>query len=358
MPRPKRKRIAPIARRRKVAKPAPIARRRKAAPKRRRVTGQFDPLAELIKEFAPAPKRRAAAPIAARPAKKIAHLANDPYATTMFHHGAGAIVPVNRRNPRRHRTSSKHGGYRVIFSAPRGKEIHHTVRLGAGNRFSVEDLRFLAAKSIANKSGMTFEEAHASIRPEQGNPFRDAGGPHEAQELSVNYMDGRRASLTFVVHTDPRSAQFKRQIAIIGAAEAAEHGMFLDFDTAFREIDSVHEEPYTKSRGRSNPRRKKARTNPDAAAAMKLHHETGMSLKEAWQCVQDGGNYDFGSQYEYRKGPYTAGDAMPPVNRRNPKRKKTRTKSRKSEAAAAMELHHNQGISLKQAWARVKRGDY
>ena len=201
MPRPKRKRIAPIARRRKVAKPAPIARRRKAAPKLRRVTGQFDPLAELIKEFAPAPKRpAAAAPIAARPAKKIAHLANDPYATTVFHHGAGAIVPVNRRNPRR----------------------------------------------------------------------------------------------------------------------------------------------------------KKARTNPDAAAAMKLHHETGMSLKEAWQCVQDGGNYDFGSQYEYRKGPYTAGDAMPPVNRRNPKRKKTRTKSPKSDAAAAMALHHKQGIPLKRAWAIVK----
>lgn len=177
-----------------------------------------------------------------------------------------------RSNPRQYRTSNKHGGYRVIFSAPRGKEIHHTVHLGDGDRFALSDLRFLAAKYIANESGMTFEEAHASIRPKRGNPFRDAGGAYEAQELLVNYvafprrstgMDGRRASLTFTLHTDPRSAQYKKQIAIIGAAEAAQYRLFPDFGTAFGKIDSVHKEPYTKSRGRSNPRRRKAaRRNP------------------------------------------------------------------------------------------------
>jgi len=201
---------------------------------------------------------------------------------------------------------------------------------------------------------------------------------------------------------------------------------------------------------RRNPGRKKARSNPDAAAAMKLHHETGMSLKKAWKCVKRGESpYDFGSQYEYRRGPYTAADASPPVNRRNPVgkhkynemlvhyyvpkmnkegayltdeedmmevslggigqldemnhrrraiaaahisnawdvpygialesiieidygaklakklqrnpslRSRRRKKARSNpDAAAAMELHHNTGISLKQAWKRVKRGDY
>jgi hypothetical protein len=89
---------------------------------------------------------------------------------------------------------------------------------------------------------------------------------------------------------------------------------------------------------------------------MQLHHNTGMSLKQAWQCVKRGESpYDFGSQYEYRRGPYTAADASPPVNRRNPRRKKAR---RNPEAAAAMELHHSEGISLQDAWDRVKRGDY
>jgi hypothetical protein len=73
---------------------------------------------------------------------------------------------------------------------------------------------------------------------------------------------------------------------------------------------------------RRNPRRKQARSNPDAKAAMELHHNTGMSLKQAWKCVKRGDTpYDFGSQYEYRRGAYTAADASPPVNRRNPRRR-------------------------------------
>lgn len=79
---------------------------------------------------------------------------------------------------------------------------------------------------------------------------------------------------------------------------------------------------------RRNPR-KKARRN--SAKAMKLKHERGISLKEAWRIVKGGAASNPGvapywprnSVYELSDGPFGATKPLP-VNRRNPRKKARR----------------------------------
>ena len=106
---------------------------------------------------------------------------------------------------------------------------------------------------------------------------------------------------------------------------------------------------------RRNPRRAKknsgrARTNAssahraNAARAMQIKNQQGVSLKEAWAIVK--------------------GRSNPRRSRRNPRTYKShstsvhqyRSASHKANAAEAMRLKHDNGISLKEAWAIVKGG--
>jgi hypothetical protein len=93
--------------------------------------------------------------------------------------------------------------------------------------------------------------------------------------------------------------------------------------------------------GKENPRRKKkARSNSAAREAMRLHHEDGMSLKDAWKHV--------------KRNPGVFGTSSLDVAK--PGRIKFNPGSRHNGAASeAMRLHHETGMSLKDAWAQVKR---
>lgn len=92
--------------------------------------------------------------------------------------------------------------------------------------------------------------------------------------------------------------------------------------------------------GKKNPRRKKkARRNSAAREAMRLHHEEGMSLKDAWKHV--------------KRNPGVLGTSSLDV--RKPGRIKFNPGSRHNGMAAeAMRLHHETGMSLKDAWGEVR----
>jgi hypothetical protein len=101
--------------------------------------------------------------------------------------------------------------------------------------------------------------------------------------------------------------------------------------------------------GKKNPRRKKkkARRNSAAREAMRLHHEEGMSLKDAWKHVKRNPGVLGTSSLDVRK---------PGRIKFNSKKTKRNPRSRHNGAASeAMRLHHETGMSLKDAWAQVKR---
>jgi hypothetical protein len=253
--------------------------------------------------------------------------------------------PMARRKKTRRNPSKKSGG----FSRRSGGESIGIAKLASSSSSSPSRLSSTSTSLTTQGTGMVKQANVPSLAKRRVKPRRVKPGRRRAPARVAAPAFDPLAELIKEFTPQPKARRLYRR-----SPNLAKPTRFSDDPYA------ISKDPYgsrtSLPTNRRNPRRKKARSNPDAAAAMQLHHNTGMSLKQAWQCVKRGESpYDFGSQYEYRRGPYTAADASPPVNRRNPRRKKAR---RNPEAAAAMELHHSEGISLQDAWDRVKRGDY
>jgi hypothetical protein len=124
------------------------------------------------------------------------------------------------------------------------------------------------------------------------------------------------------------------------------------------------------AKGRCVGRKSKSgsRTTSDLAAkAMKLKHKEGISLKEAWKRVR------YGKKKEGYYPPALAGYDYNPSSDRYMKKcksyqdrnEKGRCVGRKPKsgsraapdlASKAMKLKHKEGISLKEAWKRVRYG--
>lgn len=313
--------------------------------------------------------------------------------------------PMARRKKTRRNPRSKSGGLVRLSS-------------GSGESFGISKIsssssRTTPTRAVPSRSiGVVGSKAKAPSRAKKRVPPKRRRAPARRGPVRV----GTPAFDPLAELIKEFTPQHKTQRRVRRSPNLAKPTRFSDDPYA------ISKDPYgprnSLPTNRRNPRRKQARSNPGAKAAMELHHSTGMSLKQAWKCVKRGDTpFDFGSQYEYRRGAFTAADAMPPVNRRNPslrarnnsesskalrmmhrhgisleeawervkageavpprtkplrakkpsyKRSMSYTKKarRRKEArsnpnaAAAMELHHDEGISLKQAWKRVKRGDY
>ena len=89
------------------------------------------------------------------------------------------------------------------------------------------------------------------------------------------------------------------------------------------------------------------RNQKNAARAMRLARREDISLKEAWAIVKGDKKPRKSKSRKTTKKRKTA-------KRKTAKRKTTRRK-KNSDASRAMKLAHREGISLKQAWKRVKR---
>ena len=120
--------------------------------------------------------------------------------------------------------------------------------------------------------------------------------------------------------------------------------------------------PKKAKKAKATRKRRTARKNPsvhqrNAAAAMALKNAEGITLKEAWAIVKGNPHtswprYD---RYQMVEGAYGPTIESPPVNRRNPKKAKKRGARKNPDAAKAMRMMHNEGITLKQAWRRIKK---
>jgi len=94
--------------------------------------------------------------------------------------------------------------------------------------------------------------------------------------------------------------------------------------------------------------KKLRKVHSDAKRAMRMAHNEGISLKEAWKRVKGG-----------RTATKRKTTKKKTSTKKTTKRKTTKKKSsskRSSDAKRAMKLKHQKGISLKKAWAIVKKG--
>lgn len=114
----------------------------------------------------------------------------------------------------------------------------------------------------------------------------------------------------------------------------------LEFGSSFgyETDDSDDDLEFGKRRSRSAAVR---RNQANAKKAMKLAYSEGISLKEAWKRVKRGKSTT--SRKTTRKS-----------TKKTTRKRKTTKSSGRNQAARAMKLAHREGISLKQAWKRIK----
>lgn len=160
--------------------------------------------------------------------------------------------------------------------------------------------------------------------------------PSESQKYVVVFIHPEYSVNMHLEFIGPADGTDEDLMAIAASNILAETDAYRKFSDAYESIKSI-----TPDKPKSRRRKKKARRNSSAAReAMRLHHEDGMSLKDAWKHV--------------KRNPGVFGTSSLDVAK--PGRIKFNPGSRHNGAASeAMRLHHETGMSLKDAWAQVKR---